>query len=642
MGKSISLDIAAIILLIILMCSCVMRKMTRGLINHLYIAIISTSALSAVFDIAAVSLDNAQTTNVVALYGTHFGYLLTHYLSVPLYLIFIIALTDSWHKLCRNYLIQAALISPAAVMLAAFIVNFFDNKVFSVTNGYERGPWFILMYVTTVIYVIYAIVYIICYRKLFLWDKMISLGAIIPITMIAMVIQMLNHSARVEIFGGAVGLLIISIGIQRPEDHIDSFTRLITYSAYVYDMKRTYLNNKHVTVIMLNIGNFPAIQAMIGFDAAMEILNVVADKVRTVDKGMHGHADLYYLDNCRFRMVLSGKNKEKAERIAEALNRVLKRSVNINDLKITLEPFVVLAQCPEELKDFKTLMSFGADFHKKNYYTGKVLKAGEIYDKGQLDIHNNIDAIIDRALKNESFEVYYQPIYSVSERKFISAEALIRLNDPQHGFISPELLITAAEQSGAIHKIGEFVFEQVCGFIASDEFERLGLRYIEVNLSVAQVMNGDLPDIILSIMDRHRISPDKINLEITETAAAYDQRVMTENIDKLVKAGLSFSLDDYGTGYSNMKRVIQLPLEIIKLDKSFVDENDNSKMWIFIKNTVRMLKDMNMKIVVEGVETKEMLDAFSDLECDYIQGYFFSKPIARDAFVEFITNENRG
>ncbi len=151
-------------------------------------------------------------------------------------------------------------------------------------------------------------------------------------------------------------------------------------------------------------------------------------------------------------------------------------------------------------------------------------------------------------------------------------------------------------------------------------------------------MHGDLADKILSVMHKYNVPPKSINLEITETAASYSQRVMTENLNKLSRAGLSFSLDDYGTGYSNMKRVIQLPLKIVKLDKSFVDEQHNPKMWIFLQNTVKMLKDMKMEIVVEGIETQEMVDAFSDLKCDFIQGYFFSKPICKREFVEFIAS----
>ena len=180
------------------------------------------------------------------------------------------------------------------------------------------------------------------------------------------------------------------------------------------------------------------------------------------------------------------------------------------------------------------------------------------------------------------------------------------------------------------------MFEEVCKFISGGEFDDLGLEYVEVNLSVAQCMHGDLADRILLIMQQYNVSSDKINLEITETAASFAQRVMTENLNKLSRSGVSFSLDDYGTGYSNIKRVISLPLKIVKLDKSFVDEQHNPKMWILLQNTVQMLKAMNMQIVVEGIETQEMVDVFSGLKCDYIQGYFFSRPLPKADFVKLV------
>lgn len=640
MGKSISLDIAALILLIILLVSCIIRKMTSDLTNQIFLVIILCAIAAAIFDIAAVTLDNMNSDRVSLLYTAHGGYLITHFLSAPLHLLFVISLTDTWNKLRKNIGLQILLILPLVIMMAAFVANAGSGIVFSVENGYTRGPAFILMYVMTALYVSYDIIYIICYRKLFSFGKILTISAVIPISMAAMLVQMLVPTALVEMFGGAVSLLIVSIGIQRPEDYIDSFTMLMKYSAYANDMKRAFYNDKHMKIIMLNIGNFRTIQSMMGFDSATQVLRNVAERIREINKKMHGCADLYYLDNGRFRMVFYGRNIDNAEPVAEALNRDLKEKKNFGGLDINLTPYVVLARCPEEITDFKMLMMFGADFHEKNHYTGQVMKAGELYDSNQLIIQNNIDSIIDRALDEGSFQVYYQPIYSIPHGKFISAEALIRLFDAQYGFISPELLITAAERNGAIHRIGEFVFEQVCQFIASSEFKRLGLDYIEINLSVAQCMNSDLPETLLAIMEKYHVLSDKINLEITETAAAYEQRVLTENLEKLTKAGISFSLDDYGTGYSNMKRVIQMPLKIIKLDKSFVNDNNNPKMWIFLENTVKMIKDMNMEIVVEGVETQEMLDAFVGLQCDFIQGYFFSKPIPKKDFVAFIAQSN--
>ena len=641
MGKSISFDIAALVLLLILVNSCYVRKMTSGISNRIFMIIVLVSIASTLFDIVAVTLDNAQSDNIAALYTAHSGYMITHFLSAPLHLLFVISLTDTWHILRRRIGMQILLVTPLVVMFVALVVNAGNQMIFSVENGYTRGPLFGMMYVATALYIVFDIVYIIRYRNLFNFGRLVAIATVIPIGLVAMLIQLFNPRTLVEMFCGAISLLIVSIGIQRPEDYIDSFTQLTKYSAYVYDMKRAFRNEKHVRVIMLNIGNFRAVQAMVGFDSAMDVLKEVTGKIREINKKMGGNADLYYLDNGRFRIVFSGKFRDKAESIAEVLNQELKQKIELNGLDINLTPYIVLANCPEELADFRLLMSFGADFHLRTPYTGQIIRACEMYNQNQLDIQNNIDGIIERALEHGSFEVYYQPIYSVAQGKFVSAEALIRLFDPKHGFISPETLIVSAEQNGAIHRIGEFVFEKVCQFIASEEFTRLGLDYIEVNLSVAQIMNGDLPDIYLAIMDKYHVTPDKINLEITETAAAYAQKVMADNLAKLTQAGISFSLDDYGTGYSNMQRVIQLPLKIIKLDKSFVNTKNNPKVWIFLRNTVKMLKDMDMEIVVEGVETQEMLDVFSDLKCDFIQGYFFSKPIPRDDFVAFITEANK-
>ena len=641
MGKSISFDIAALVLLLILVNSCYVRKMTSGISNRIFMIIVLVSIASTLFDIVAVTLDNAQSDNVVALYTAHSGYMITHFLSAPLHLLFVISLTDTWHILRKRIGIQILLVTPLVVMFVALVVNAGNQMIFSVENGYTRGPLFGMMYVATALYIVFDIVYIIRYRNLFNFGRLVAIATVIPIGLVAMLIQLFNPRTLVEMFCGAISLLIVSIGIQRPEDYIDSFTQLTKYSAYVYDMKRAFHNDKHVRIIMLNIGNFRAVQAMVGFDSAMDVLKEVTGKIREINKKMGGNADLYYLDNGRFRIVFSGKFRDKAESIAEVLNQELKQKIELNGLDINLTPYIVLANCPEELADFRLLMSFGADFHLRTPYTGQIIRACEMYNQNQLDIQNNIDGIIERALEHGSFEVYYQPIYSVAQGKFVSAEALIRLFDPKHGFISPETLIVSAEQNGAIHRIGEFVFEKVCQFIASEEFTRLGLDYIEVNLSVAQIMNGDLPDTYLAIMDKYHVTPDKINLEITETAAAYAQKVMADNLAKLTQAGISFSLDDYGTGYSNMQRVIQLPLKIIKLDKSFVNTKNNPKVWIFLRNTVKMLKDMDMEIVVEGVETQEMLDVFSDLKCDFIQGYFFSKPIPRDDFVAFITEANK-
>lgn len=168
------------------------------------------------------------------------------------------------------------------------------------------------------------------------------------------------------------------------------------------------------------------------------------------------------------------------------------------------------------------------------------------------------------------------------------------------------------------------------------DVERIPLDYIEINLSMVQCMQQELGEKVQFYLNKYNLKPDQINLEITETAASTAQDIVEDNIQKLSKQGISFSLDDYGTGYSNISRIISLPFHIVKLDKSLTDKVEDPKMKTLLKNTICMLKEIGMEIVVEGVETQETLEQFVNLKCDFIQGFYFSKPLPEQEFVEFI------
>ncbi len=636
--RNISFDIVAVLIFVLLIISVIARKMTVSRTNKLFLVAMCVGLATTICDIFANYMDSVPDLRMgTACEVFHMGYLLFYNLHGPLFVMFTVSLLDMWHKLMENKVFAVLFSLPFTAVAVMLITNPFSHFVLSVENGgYTHEQFFSIVYISGAIYFIIEAVIVIAGRKSVTRMQMIALFSVVALCVTAMVIHIFFKSQLLECVAVALGCYILTATVQRPEDYIDSMTGLFKLAAYVHDAKNAFRTGKHWRVVMLNIANYESIVNMIGFEQAVELLKVVAEKISQLNRDMGKKGITYYLDRGRFRINFVGKYKEIAESYANVLNNELKCKINHNGLDISLTPCIVLARCPEEIESFKSLMSFGQDFHLKILHAGRVMSAKDVYNPEEFRVANNIDAIIEKALDNHSFQVYYQPIYSVEKKKFVSAEALLRLFDEEHGFISPEVIVTAAERSGAIHKIGEFVFEEVCKFISSGEFEKLGLEYIEVNLSVAQCMHGDLADRILLIMKQYNVPSDKINLEITETAASYAQRVMTENLNKLSRSGVSFSLDDYGTGYSNMKRVISLPLKIVKLDKSFVDEQHNPKMWILLQNTVQMLKAMNMQIVVEGIETQEMVDVFSDLKCDFIQGYFFSRPLPKPDFVKLV------
>ena len=637
-------DVCAFIILVVLVFSVVSRRMTSGAVNRAFLGFILINLITNAFDIWAIAMDVSETPWIYPMplrYICHTFYLFLHNATALVYYIYIIALTDTWHKLWNIRVQKILIIALTAFFAGIFIINpFTDGLVFYFDENYQytRGTIFPLLYVFAFSFMSCGTIRLIRYNKLFTRDKFRALLMLFTFGVITVTIQWLNRELRVEMLGSALSMLYVSIMVQRPEDRVDPATGLLKYEAYAADMKKNFANDKHVTSLIINISNFNALNSMLNYDGMNSLLKTIADIIASINRDLKAYAELYYLDRGRFRIVLNTSEAELMYLISEKINFVLKQGVSFNGMELNLIAYVCITRCPEDVPDFKTLMLFGNDIHNRTPYTGQVMRASEIAQKSPFGLGNELDEIIDRAIADRSFKVYYQPIYSTAEKRFVSAEALLRLKDEKYGFISPELFIVAAERSGAIHKIGDFVMEEVCRFIASEEFEKLGLEYIEVNLSVAQCMSPDLADKILSIMEKYGVSPEKINLEITETAADYAQNIMTENIDKLHSEGFTFSLDDYGTGYSNINRVASLPLTIVKLDKSFVASEDNQRMWIVLQNTVKMIKDMDMHIVVEGVETKQLVEKFSDLECDYIQGYYFSRPIPEEDFVKFVAN----
>lgn len=643
MTPVIQFDMCAVIIVAVIFFSVIFRKMTKGIQNQFFMLLVAMILVDTIFDLWAVAEDtrpDPENCSIFIRYLSHTGYLILRNLTIPVYTLFLISLTDTWHKLKKSLLHKIILIVPCSIVLTMLALNPLTKLMFYINNdyAYTRGPLFPIVYASAIIYVALGLSYIIRYRELFHGGKLASLVAIYPLTLAAAAIQWINPSLLVELFFNSVALMLITITIQRPEELIDSTTGLGKYAAYASTMKRNFTNEKHVGIILINTSNFSSIRNMLGYDFSSEFLKMIAEKLSILVKDMKLHADIFYLDNGRFRIIVNERNWDMMDNVAEKINSFLKENVIFNQLELNLIAYVSIVYCPNDVSDFKSLISYGNELCNVPF-TGRVIKASEILGNNNFHLNHEIDAIIDDALAAKKFSVYYQPIYSVEKQRFISAEALLRLTHEKYGFIPPDVFIAAAERSGAIHRIGDYVLEEVCRFIASDEFRDLGLSYIEINLSVAQCMQADLADKVLRIMEKYSITPDKINLEITETVASYTQNILMNNLDKLTQAGVKFSLDDYGTGYSNIRSVASLPITIVKLDKTFVDEEDNPRMWIVLKNTIKMLKDMDMRIVVEGVENAELARKFAELNCEYIQGYYYSKPIPKQDFIEFMKKQ---
>jgi EAL domain-containing protein (putative c-di-GMP-specific phosphodiesterase class I) len=246
-------------------------------------------------------------------------------------------------------------------------------------------------------------------------------------------------------------------------------------------------------------------------------------------------------------------------------------------------------------------------------------------------------ALLD-AMENDKVEVYLQPLYSTVQGRVTRAEALARLRDEDGSFIAPDIFISIAEGAGLINRLGEVIFEKVCVFAEENDLDELGIECINVNLSPLQCMSYELPERLFSLAEKHNVSMDRFHLEITESAMV-DVSVLRQQMGLIITTGTQFSLDDYGTGYSNLTRMASLPFANVKIDQSIVWDYFKG-VNTFLPSLVSTFHDQGFEVTAEGVETLEMKEGLEEMKCELLQGYYFSRPLPPEEFVNYVRESN--
>ncbi len=638
-------DICAIVLSVTVLVFLLVKHYTKDRTNRLIItlsALIIAAAGMDLFDsMFGTYIPQSPSNAGIQLVSNTIFYIIRH-LTTPAYILFLFSFMGIWHKLKQQKIFALWIMAPAVGVMLSIIWNIFSGKIFYISSDgiYTRGGYIGIIYFISAFHLILIVYLVIKFRCTVRKSELLMIFAFAPFNILAIFVQRLFIGLRLETLAMALTLFLIATVIQRPEEMVDSIVGTLSQNAYIKDMYKSYSVGRPMNAVLVKIRNYQALRTNLGPEIYATALRRVSDKLRQMGRIINLYTDVYYVERGVYAIVADGDKYENMKDLGRLIVAYLKESFTLSNLEIRLNSTVCLCRLPEDLASYNTLINFTSSFYRTLPEANQLILLSDIMNSKDFMMKNEIDDIIKKGIAGNRFRMYYQPIYSVKQDRFVSAEALIRLQDEKYGFVSPAIFIPAAEASGAIHDIGDFVLEDVCRFIHTPQFVKSGLEYIEINLSVTQCIEPKLVEKIRGLISKYQVRTNQINLEITETAVDYDPVITDNNIFSLWNMGFRFSLDDYGTGYSNIKRVVSLPLDIIKFDKSFVDEMDDPKMWIAIVNTVNMLKRMDKKILVEGVEDKRTLDRFRDLGCDYIQGFYFSKPLNEEDFIEFVNKQN--
>jgi len=409
---------------------------------------------------------------------------------------------------------------------------------------------------------------------------------------------------------------------------------------------RAQRHNEHLAVMMLDLDHFKKINDSLGHPVGDGLL---VDVAKRLQECIRKEDTVSRLGGDEFVILLAGfETRESAvnhvNRIAKLFHDKLKGHYQIAEHTLMISTSCGISIYPNDGETSELLIKH-ADIAlykaKENGRDNYQFFSSEMNVAAMERLE--MEAAIHHGIKLKQFEAVYQPKISIDGSCIVGAEILLRWNHPDLGFVSPERFISVADETGQIIELGDFVFQQACKQTSKlwCDSKRCNEVYsLSINVSPRQFHQDDFIEKIQAALKKYNTNPNCIELEVTENILIEDTGKVSKKLDLLKSMGIKISIDDFGTGYASLRYLQKLPIDMIKIDRSFIRHiNNKPNDLAIVKTILTMAENLNLKVIAEGVETQEQLNILQELGCEFYQGYLFSEPISYDKFVKMVIEQ---
>lgn len=625
----IDFDIAAIVLYVGMIALYLKRPHIKDDMHRIYIALFSCALLTPVSDIISSVSISYKLNGALVIASTSLYYLFLQGVTF-FFLFYVIYQLEQYQEIPR--LKRFFLKVPVVLMVIMIISNDFTGFIFSysVESGYKSGSLLWLFFAVSEAYFLWAIIYLTRHRKAFSKRFLLSFYNICFVNLISISVQYLIPTYMLISFGFAVSMVLLFLTAHTSNSGINIETKLMNREFFFNIADQLIRKKSKFSMILLRITDYDALTEIYGEKETQNLIKKIALKISSYVNVGEG---FQISDNC-FAVLIH--DPKKAADVQSSFINNLNKISELQNQQIPFSMILTTINYPEKAHNISELTGYLQYFQKTKKYKHGIIPSEEISIRNltrELEIEN----IIRNGIKNHLLEVYYQPICSANNQKFITAEALLRLKDSENNYINPDEFIPVAEHSGLMVSLGNYVLSEVCRFISENDMKQLGLNYIEVNLSVVQILQDNFIINLNEIITKYGVDKKYLCFEITETAANCSPEAFKFNLKKLVDEGFELALDDFGTGYGNLQRLIDTHFSIIKFDKNMTQKSlaDDSLKQAF-SDFIKVFHSLGYKVVAEGVETQEQYEYLKSSQMDYIQGFLFSKPLPELQFKKYI------
>lgn len=515
------------------------------------------------------------------------------------------------------FLLTEAVVLSTPLTHAVFLID---------ETGYHRGTLYSVLYVCAFFYLFAALVLLVTYgRGLSVFDLVSLLGCQLILLMGNVARILLPQHLVMNTFC-LMALLVLYLSFENPDLYIS--LRGSAFNARAFrDLLNEWNGKKSYQILGMVICNYNEKRGIYGsFQMDQSVVLINRYLTETFPDAL-----VFYLRNGCFALV--GGERMNTELMCRRIAHRFRQSWNTKDTDLTLTAGFVQASsgsCCDSVDRLVNTLLIALDRAGHSAGPQEDITIPETIQAIDRDLE--VKRVLERALEEDRVEVFLQPLIDARTRRPVAAEALARIRGEDGALISPAVFVPLAEKNGRIIPLGSQVFRKTCAFIRENNLTELGISWINVNLSPLQCMNRNLAQSFSNVLLEYDVPADAIHLEITEESMI-DYSLLQSQIEALQGEGFEFALDDYGSGYSNLTRVKQYPFKHIKIDMSVVRDYFWQRDQL-LPTLIQVFKQMNCSVTAEGIETAEMADALTEIGCDYLQGFHFSRPVPFDQFLE--------
>ena len=511
-------------------------------------------------------------------------------------------------------------------------ISFFTPYLLSsqVDTFYIGGFAFPPIYGMYVLYTLLAVYLTIKYYKDTNKDNIQILFVTFISLLMALTIKYLHSSVLVMSMVLLLIIVLCYFNIQKPEDMLDVGTSAFNSNALKLFLTTRLEERKAFQIIFIDLYCLHKISRLHGIRRTQALQSEIVEFLTNLSK----RAWVFRVMDYRFAVITN--SEQEHEVYLDKTKELFKKPWKITGTNVTLYAKICTmteTKLSYSIDDVLNCLEFA--FRNSDLFAGDIVNVNkEMLDdiKFRMAVEESIRIAIS---ENKWLEIYLQPIYSVKEQRFASAEALIRLSHPTFGSISPAQFVPLAEQLYLAPALDAVVVNQMTDFINKyDPKNTFGLDFVHINLSALEFSNARIFKDLCNVLEKQNWDPGFVHLEITETAAIASHDVLREHMNLLRKKGFCFVLDDFGSGYANIRQILDLQFSTVKIDKSILTAAHG-----ILEDSMSLLSRMNVSTVIEGVETKEQAERIEKLNIDYMQGFYYARPMPIPQFVAFMKKE---